>query len=478
MRVGELSSTSTAAIAASIFVSPFMDHMVSPTSSSQSNLLKHLGGMGPYVQGSGVGIPASFEWNVKPDKVFIFARHGERYPTKPVARRLKGVFDKLKLAATTMLEVVDGNADEEKNGSNDDEKRIEGPLHFVKDWEFFIPGPDWLGMETLYGDFNGFQTMFDFGKSVKVKYGYLYEGCDDIIPIFTAGKQRCVDSAEEFGKGFFNDDEEKYESNTRIIKLDETKRMGADTLTTSISCKKYIRRGEYFKHPFIGRYMVSEAKRLNSLSPGFNLNAKDVYALTIYCAFELNAVGESRVCDALSLNTFVELEYFRDAELWYEKAAHPMSFALGSVYVDAMLRLFEGKETKQNLFFSFTHDTDLLHFMNALGLLEYQKEDLSTRNMDFTRFFKTSELVPMGARIVVERYTINNEKYIRVLVNDAVLPIPECQNGPFFTCKLSKLRDIVDEKIQSCNFVEKCRITEERPKELTFYWDWEERIAA
>lgn len=441
-------------IPASILINQYTDHFVSPIHADQNNLLKHLGGMGPYVKGTGFGLCPELEWNAKPEKVFVFARHGERYPTEPVAKRLKAVFDKLK---------------------NADVKKQEGPLSFIKDWEFFIPGPDWCGMETLYGDFNGFQTMFDFGKSIQLKYGYLYKDCDEKLPIFTAGKRRCVDSAEEFGKGFFNDDDEKYNAQAKVIVLDETKRMGADTLTTSVSCKKYIRHGEYYKHPFIGKYMISEAKRLNTLSPGFNITAKDVYALAVFCAYELDAVGESRVCDALSLNTFVELEYFRDSEMWYEKAAHPYSFALGSVYVDAMIKLFEEQETKENLFFSFTHDTELLHFMNALGIFEYQKEDLSTRNIDFLRFFKTSELVPMGARIVIERYTINKEHYIRVLINDAVIPIPECQNGPFFTCKLTKLNHIVSEKMKGNNFVDKCRITEERPQELTFYWDWRER---
>lgn len=430
-----------------------MDHMLSTTSPDQSNLLKHLGGMGPYVQSTGFGIPTDFEWGLKPDKVFVFARHGEKYPTKPVARRLKSIYDKLRANAT----------------------QCEGPLHFVKDWDFFIPGPDWLGMETLYGDFNGFQTMFDFGKNTKLKYGYLYENCDEPFPIFTAAKQRCVDSAEEFSKGFFNDDEEKVNSNVKIITLNEIKEMGADTLTTSASCKKYIRHGEYYKHPFIGKYMVAEAKRLNTLSPGFNLNAKDVYALAVYCAYELNALGESEVCNALSLNTFIELEYFRDAEIWYERANHPYSFVLGSVYVDAMIKLFEEPDMKQNLFFSFTHHTELLYFMNALGLFEYQEEDLSTRKISFARFFKTSELIPMGARIVVERYTINSDLYIRVLINDAVFPLPECQNGPYMTCKLNKLRDIVREKMIHDNFVDRCRITEERPTELTFYWDWKER---
>lgn len=439
---------------AAVLMNQYMDHFVSPVQTDQNNLLKHLGGMGPYVRGTGFGLTPDFEWNTKPDKVFVFARHGERYPTKPVARQLKAVFDKLKKA---------------------DVENPEGPLSFIKDWEFFIPGPDWCGMETLYGDFNGFQTMFDFGKSIKLKYGYLYEDCENTLPIFTAGKQRCVDSAEEFGKGFFNDDDEKYESQAKVIVLDETKHMGADTLTTSVSCKKYIRRGEYYKHPFIGKYMISEAQRLNTLSPGFNLTAKDVYALAVFCAFELDAVGESKVCDALSLNTFVELEYFRDSELWYEKAAHPYSFTLGSVYVDAMVRLFNEEEAKENLYFSFTHDTELLHFMNALGIFEHQKEDLSTRNIDFARFFKTSELVPMGARIVIERYTINDAKYIRVLINDAVIPIPECQNGPFFTCKLARLRKILSQKMKTNNFVDKCRITEERPQSLSFYWDWRER---
>lgn len=431
------------------------DHHMSTESKDQSNLLKHLGGMGPYVQGTGFGIPVEFNWNIKPDKVFIFGRHGERYPTKSVAKRLKSVFDKLKGAEV---------------------EHSKGPLSFVKNWEYFIPGPDWLGMETLYGDFNGFQTMYDFGKDTKLKYGYLYENCDDLLPIFTASMQRCVDSAEEFGKGFFNDDEEQIGSKFKLVLLNETREMGADTLTTSISCHNYIHRGNYFKHPYIGKYMVQEAKRLNVLSPGFNITAKDVYSLSVYCAFELNAVGKSKVCEALSLSTFAELEYFRDAELWYERANHPFSFVLGSVYVDAMVKLFDEKETKQNLFFSFTHDTELLHFMKALGIFEHQIHELSTRDIDFARFFKTSELVPMGARIIIERYTIKGNRYIRVLINNAVIPIPECQNGPAYTCKLSKFKALLNEKLQAGTFEDKCRITEERPKQLTFYWDWDKRF--
>lgn len=454
MRVDKFATVVTAVTAATVMVNPFMDHYISTFHTDQSNLLKHLGGMGPYNRGTGYGLTPEFEWDTRPDKVFVFARHGERYPTKPVAKRLRAVYEKLK-----------------KSCSDD----IEGPMCFIKDWEFFITGVDWIGMLTLYGDFNGFQTMYEFGKDIRVKYGYLYEGCDDTIPIFTAGKQRCVDSAEEFGKGFFNDDEEKYDKNVKIITLDETKRMGADTLTSSVSCKKYVRHGEYYKHPFIGKYMILEAKRLNALSPGFNLTPKDIYALAVFCAYELNAIGESRVCDILSMNTFVELEYFRDSELWYEQANHPYSFVLGSIYVDAMIKLFDEKETKENLIFSFTHDKELLYFMKALGILEYQKNNLSTRNIDFERFFKTSELVPMGARIVIERYTINNERYIRVLINDAVIPIPECSNGPFMTCKLSNLKNNFYDKMSGEDFVEKCRITDERPKQLTFYWDWRDR---
>ncbi|KAG0687656.1 acid phosphatase pho5 [Pichia californica] len=431
-----------------------MDHYISTAHTDQSNLLKHLGGMGPYIKGTGFGLTSEFDCDNKPDKVFVFARHGERYPTKPVAKKLKTLFNKLK-----------------KNYN----ENVEGPLCFIKDWEFFIPGSDWAGMMTLYGDFNGFQTMYDFGKSIRLKYGYLYEGCDDQIPIFTAGKEVCVDSAEEFGKGFFNDDILKFESNVKIIKLDETKKMGADTLTTSVSCKKYIRIDDYYKHPFTGKFMINESKRLNALSPGFDLTPKDIYIMSIYCAFELNAIGESRLCDILSMNTFVEMEYFKDSELWYGKASHPYSFTLGSIYVDAMIRLFDNQETKENFYFSFTHDSELIYFMSALGIFQYQKENLSTRKIDFERFFKSSELIPMGARIVVERYTIKNERYIRVLINDVVIPIPECQNGPFFTCKLSNLRAILSEKMLSEDFAEKCRITEERPRNLTFYWDWRDR---
>lgn len=441
-------------LSASVLVNQFPDHYISTVHTDQTNLLKHLGGSGPYIKGTGFGLTTEFDLNIKPDKVFVFARHGERYPTKPIAKKMKVVYDKLKSCYT------------------DD---CEGPLCFVKDWQFFIPGPDWAGQLTLYGDFNGFQTMYDFGKDIKLKYGYLYENCDDTIPIFTASKSRCVDSAEEFGKGFFNDDEEKFKSNIKIITLDETKKMGADTLTSSVSCKKYIKNGEYYKHPFIGKYMILESKRLNALNPGFNLTPKDIYILSLYCAYELNSIGESRVCDLLSTNTFVEFEYFKDSEVWYEKASHPYAFTLGSIYVDAMIKLFDDKETKENLFFSITHKNELIYFMKALGIFEYQKDNLSTRNIDFERFFKTTELIPMGARIVVERYNVNNDYYIRVLINDVVIPIPECQNGPSFTCKLSKLKGLLGEKMLEEDFVEKCRITEERPQNLTFYWDWRDR---
>lgn len=444
-------------ISAYLLMAQSEKHFISTTSTEQSNLLKHLGGMGPYVQGTGFGISTDFERHMKPDKVFVFARHGERYPTKPIAKRLRKVFNKLKKANVV---------------------HVEGPLSFVSDWEYFIPSSEWLGKETIDGDFSGLQTMYDFGTDIWHKYGYLYanEHGQEILPLFAASKPRCVESAEEFGKGFFNGRPDRYESKARLVILDEDPHRGADTLTASVSCKNYIKHGEYFRHPFIGKNMVAEAQRLNELSPGYGLSPEDVYSLAVYCAFELNALGQSKVCDALSMNVFVELEYFKDIELWYEKAAHPLSFALGSIYVDAMIQLFDQKETAQNLFFSFTHDTELLYFMSAIGLFEYQTEELRTGNMNYARFFKTSELTPMGARIVVERYTVQGEKFVRLLLNDAVIPIPECQDGPISTCKLSTLAAIVRKKMEQADFVEECRIPKKRPRHLSFYWSWPQTL--
>ncbi|KAH3663675.1 hypothetical protein OGAPHI_005076 [Ogataea philodendri] len=423
-------------------------------SNDQYNLLKHCGGMGPYVEGTGFGLSHELPANTTVDQVYVFSRHGERFPTVSVAEELRAVYNKLKAAQV---------------------EEYKGPLAFVRDWEFYIPNDDCLEMETNTSRFSGLLDMENFGRAVRRKYGYLYKD-ETELPFFSAGQQRVVDSATSFAKGFFGSESE-FDRLAHIHVIPEKAKQGANTLTSGRSCKPYNKHSNYDSglKEFETQYLSQEADRLNSLSPGFDLNAQDVQRLLAYCPFELNYRGHSEVCQALSFDSFVGHEYSRDLELYYTKALHPFSFILGSLYVNATLTLFEqgSDQLNQSLWFSFSHDTDLLYFMNALGILDHQATDLSLHHIDFARWFRTSELIPMGARIVLERIKDSTgQVYVRVLVNDAVIPIPKCTEGPGYSCPLAELRKIFDSRLDGDTFASKCHVKSRRPWHLSFYWDW------
>ncbi|ODV85930.1 hypothetical protein CANARDRAFT_145776 [[Candida] arabinofermentans NRRL YB-2248] len=445
------------------FVSQHNNKETWQQSHDQTNLLKHCGGMGPYVQGTGYGIPLSLTDTdaAKVDQVIAFARHGERYPTSSVGLDLKRVFEKLK---------------------NTKVDAYQGPLSFVRDWEYFVSDDSLLEMETNSSRFSGLLDMYNFGQTVRSQYSDLYKNGTK-LPFFAASGQRVVDSAESFAKGFFLGDEKEFEEYAALQILPEKRRQGANTLTTGRSCAPYSKYDGFpsrktsgiFKS---GPFLKKEAQRLNELSPGFDLTKEDVYALLTYCPFELNYRGYSEVCNALSMEAFMGLEYLRDVELWYTKANHPYTLMLGSVYINATLSLMEqGPENldDQALWFSFSHDTDLLYYLNALTVLDYQTKDLSTKHIDFGRFFKVSELIPMGARIVLERLSASDgEKYVRVIVNDAVIPLAHCHDGPGFSCNLKQLRFLFEKRLKGKTYAEECEVKAKHPQYLSFYWDWKD----
>ncbi|QPG73954.1 hypothetical protein FOA43_001269 [Brettanomyces nanus] len=435
--------------------SPFYKKRYWQYSDDQNNLLKHCAGMGPYVQGSGFGFDYDeIPMNLVVDRVFVFSRHGERYPTVDLELSLRAVYDKLKETK------VD---------------RYEGPMSFVEKWDYFITNRSLIEMETNTSQFSGLKDMHNFGQDIRQRYGEQLYKERSVMPFFTSGSQRVIDSSEAFARGFFDGDNNE-ELAKKMVIIPENKNQGYDTLTTGKSCDPYHKKNNY-PHPYVPRFMKQEAMRLNKLSPGFNMTAADVKILAQYCAFELNVKGHSDVCDALSMDTFIEYEYLHDSEVYYTNAEHPYTFILGSVYVNATLQLLNEKNPEQKMYFSFTHDTDLLFYMNALGILDHQERKLPIGRIEFSRFFKTSELVPMGARIVLERLTHEKtqEKYVRVIINDAVIPLKSCQDGPSFTCKLSTLNRLFYEKLsEQQTFGDKCNVDKKYPQYLKFYWDWKQ----
>lgn len=68
----------------------------------------------------------------------------------------------------------------------------------------------------------------------------------------------------------------------------------------------------------------------------------------------------------------------------------------------------------------------------------------------------------MRGTIAFERLSCggSNEKYVRILLNDAVYPLPSCKDGPGQSCALGTYVDYVKNKYaKSGNWAENCNIT-------------------
>jgi acid phosphatase len=108
--------------------------------------------------------------------------------------------------------------------------------------------------------------------------------------------------------------------------------------------------------------------------------------------------------------------------------------------------------------------------MTALNLLHDEANDphLPTSYIAEDRKWLTSQLMPMGGRIIFERLTCqpristptsSPEQFIRINVNDGIMPLGNCTSGPGHSCPLSEFTEFVRRRgVELGNFEESCGI--------------------
>lgn len=132
-----------------------------------------------------------------------------------------------------------------------------------------------------------------------------------------------------------------------------------------------------------------------------------------------------------------------------------------------------GGESINHLF--SVHDGDIAPFLTALGLFADPDDGLflPTEHLANWRVWKTSSVLPMGARIILERMTCSSEDdesgvYVRVNINDRIVPLPFCLDGPGRSCSLSAFEEYVTQRGHGIGpFGEVCGL-EGHPDRITF----------
>jgi acid phosphatase len=417
-----------------------------------NNLLKYFGGAAPYSTGTSNGVSRETPDQCAVDQVFLLHRHGERFEDPGSAADMNAAYEKLFSFNVT---------------------HFTGDLEFVNTWVNFQSDPNWWSFETATGPYSGLKNGFDRGTEYAARYGHLWDG-QSPVPIFSSGTERVVMTARRFGEGFFG---YNYSDVAQLQIIPEDLPQGANSLTPQCYTPSNSVNWSYLNFTQYG----AAADRFNSQNPGLNMNATDIYYLMNLAPYELAARPYSPWADAFTLDEWTAFSYSSGASsLSYYYGSGPgsnTSRAIGSVLAGASLKLLnQGPEEAGSLYFSFTHDGNITPVLAALDIF-VPEHDLPLDSIPFQKNgYNAADFVCMGGHLTIERLACNKTSvadagtYVRLIVNEAVVPLDDCQDGPGYSCSLTNYTDRLNRKLE--NYTEICQPPADYPQNLTFYWNY------
>lgn len=442
------------------------------------NVLKYTGNAGPYSNRRGVGISRDPPSGCVVDQAIILMRHGARHASPGKADDFEESLSKL-------------NA---KKG------KFTGDLAFYNSWvPFDEPSSGWLGEESTIGPYNGLHEGYYSGMMYAERYGDLVD-LEGMTPVFASGALRVVDTARRFIEGFFG-----YNATQAALNIiPETTDQGANSLTptcqnssiTEGPCKS---KRDY--KPF--RDLAQDWNQ----QYGVKLTYKDIRTLMEMAAYELNVRGRSPWISVFPSDAWVAFEHHLSAKFWCaDGPGSPDALARGTNFINASrTMLLEGPEQGEPLVVNFSHDTDIAPVQAALGL--DPSPQFNDSKIQSHPGYHVADVVPQGGRIIFERLTcassadipgeeyvneyplgFNNtvanitnssapnstqpQHFVRVVVNEAVVPLDDCMSGPGLSCPLNDYNEYINSRISGREFSKVCNLTSEVPSHLTFWWDY------
>lgn len=379
------------------------------------DLFYHLGGNGPWIRKrDGHGHPEDpLPDTCMIDQVHMLSRHAERYPTKNAGLRHLALLDRL----------------------HQPEVELRGSLSFLNSWTYFTNTSE-RSFENLtdHGPYAGTEQARNTGLTFRQRYHHLVPK-DASTKFWTCDSPRDIETAIYFGEGFFGPG--WLDDGPGVLEIiPEDPDRGGDTLTPGDTCIRY--RSDLLGHDF-GYFMLDKwqqnftvpiSKRLADHAVGVSLSPLDVYGMMEMCGFEVLARGNSPWCNVFTHKEWLEFEYGRDLLHFYRAGpGNQYGPAMGWLFLNATADLLVN-EAAQDVYFSFAHDGDLVPMLAALQILDEKTvvQELPTDRVKENRQWVTSDVVPMGGRVVFERVACweqgERRRYLRLFINDGLMRLP------------------------------------------------------
>lgn len=387
----------------------------SPTGSGWQ-LFCHLGGNGPWIEketehGS---VDDTLPQGCVVDQVNMMSRHGERFPTRNAGKRHFELLDKLEAP----------------------DVELSGSLEFLGKWTYFT-SPEDPAFENLTssGPYAGTEQAENTGRRFRERYHHLVPA-DREVRFWTCSSGRDVETARFFADGFFGPGWD-IDGVARLVVIPEEADRGGDTLTPGDTCQRYVDDLEEGHDKGYGKleqwqrlFTAPIVKRLQDAARGAMLTHLDVYSMMEMCGFEILARGSSPWCNVFSHEEWRQFEYARDLLHFYRAGpGNKFSRTMGWLYLNATAELLINPSAS-SVYFSFVHDGDIVPLLAALRLLDEDgPQYLPPDQLISNRSWRTSDVVPMGGRVVFERVACDTperetERFVRLSINDGVMQIP------------------------------------------------------
>lgn len=358
---------------------------------------------------------------------------------------------------------------------------LRGSLSFLNSWTYFTdPSNPAFENLTATGRYAGTTQARGAGYELLPRYSHLLTS-NPRPNFWSCGSPRDVETAMCFADGFFGPHWQENES-AKLILIPETEDRGADTLTPGDTCLQY-RNDDTLGHD-LGYHKLNEwqqiftssiIERLKEDVVGVNLQPLDVYSMMEMCGFELLARGQSAWCDVFTEREWLEFEYARDLLHFYRAGpGNVYAHTLGWPYLNATADLL-ANDSSNDIYFSFVHDGDIVPFIAALHLLDEDppNQELPTDRMKEDRAWRTSDTVPMGGRVILERIACETpaggtEKFVRVFINDGLMKLPGIPYSTWVphSVRVGDFRAMID-SVPS-NFSDFCGLPTTAAKRITF----------
>ncbi|PWW77352.1 multiple inositol polyphosphate phosphatase [Tuber magnatum] len=380
---------------------------------------------GPNVFGISEEVPSGCKVEQAAQCSYI-VRHGSRYPDPGAYQEWQAFSSKIKSSNMTAT----------------------GPLEFLSSWS---PVPVEIGQLSV----TGYAELYTLGTTLRFRYPEFYSP-NTPFSLWANDYPRTIDSVRLFARGYLGPNS----SLADVYVIDpKDPRSVMNSLAPSDLCPLYRDDSGNQTKVWDGIYLPPIKRRLRSYLTGTELSNSEIGLIPYLCGFETQITGrQSPFCGIFEKEEILQYEYRQDLRYWHGTGpGSGLESTMMLPFLTSLVDLFTtGQQPRNNssgfstppLTVAFTHDNQINQLAAAVGVFDAQRE-LSPDKPDPNRIFTSSRINPMRGTVTLENLKCSGSNYIRIKLNDAVYPIPTCQNGPGRTCPLDTYAKLIRAKNQA-----------------------------